>query len=163
MGKRVMALSMLAKGSFSRHDWAASMRSKGSRWATFQLPANWACSGEMANGWKPAFVIQYGTFSATEDAWGSFPIRNFVVISQTEAELTKIDLSIFSICCFIPGGNRLSSKSHHKKMCVSIINPTYSHFSSSSSGSGSKKAWVTSPFAIPGVLFEIFFKGANFA
>jgi hypothetical protein len=37
---------------------------------------------------NPAFVIQRGTFLATEDASGSFPRRNFVDISHTEAAMT---------------------------------------------------------------------------
>jgi hypothetical protein len=38
IGKSVIALSILANGRFSSLDWAANIRSKGSRWEISQAP-----------------------------------------------------------------------------------------------------------------------------
>lgn len=146
----------------SRAAWAMSIRSKGSRWWPFSIPAAKACSKLMGSDSKRALRSRVGRLRAASSASGSLPKRYLVEISHADALLTKTSLSGLRIASRAFLDSCGSSNSHQSRVGVEE-NPHCPHASSSPGGSGSKNASVTRPLAIPGIRPLRSSKGTSFA
>jgi hypothetical protein len=73
-----------------------------------------------ASGLNPSISTRLGISAENTAAWGSFPMRTFVAISQAEAALTNTSVENDSISVLALTDNRLGSASAHRRAWVSM-------------------------------------------